>query len=270
MGYDGGYQPRFRFGGMLTPAVKALLMANAAVFLVQLLLIAVSPGVTYPAFMNLFRLRPADAIGRLQIWQFVTYSFLHDPGGFLPWHIIFNMFLLWMVGGDVELTIGRRRFLWLYFAAALAGGLCMIPMYRESVLGASGAVFGVMALFARLFPDRLFFVWGIFPVRARTLVFVLVGLDLFFAMRTSGGSRIAHFAHVGGFVVGWFFLSWESAVTGFKRAWEARKAIRAEAEARKMMEKVDELLAKVGREGLGSLTKRERGLLSRASRRLRR
>jgi len=254
-----------RFGSLLTPAVKALLIANVAVFLAQVLLRIGSPR-ALGGFEDLFALTPEVAFGRLRVWQFVTYSFLHDTGNLL--HILFNMFMLWMFGSEVERALGRRRFLALYFAAAFAGGVCMIPMYRDSVVGASAAVFGVMAVYARLYPARLLLVWGIFPVRARTLVLVLVGLDLFLAIQGSD-SGTAHFAHVGGFALGWFFFRLERSVERFRRTREMKKAGRAARQDAEVRRAVDELLAKVGREGLGSLTQSEREFLKRSSERFR-
>ncbi len=269
MGYQyGGYQSRIRFGGQLTPAVKALLIANGAVFLVQMLLRTQSLR-ALDAFYQLFALTPSDAIGGLRVWQFITYSFLHQVGGALPLHIIFNMFLLWMFGGDVELALGRRRFLWLYFAATLAGGVCMIPWYHASILGASAAVFGVMAMYGRLFPDRRLLIWGIVPVKARTLVLMLAGLNLLMAMQGSQ-TGVAHLAHVGGFAVGWFFPHLEGVARSFIQQTKRRKYLRTEQQDKADEEKADQLLAKVGREGLGKLTRSERQFLNRASKKFRR
>ena len=268
MSHYGGYGTRIRFGGRLTAAVRALIIANVAVFLLQLILHFASPdGAALDTFAELFALKPALAIGKLRVWQFITHSFLHDLANLL--HIGMNMFLLWMFGGDVESALGRRRFFKLYFAAALAGGIAMIPWYHTFILGASGAVFGVMAMYARLFPYRRLLVWGIFPVRARTLVFVLAGLDLLLAIQGSA-TGTAHLAHVGGFVVGWFFLPLQRAAQKSRRSRQLGQKMRREEDDAKVRRKVDELLAKVGREGLGSLTKRERDFLSRASKRFRR
>jgi len=270
MGYASGeYRTRIRFGGRLTPAVKALLIANGAVFAVQVALHVASPA-TAEGFLDLFSLTPALAIGRLRLWQFITYSFLHEVRGALPFHLLFNMFMLWVFGGDVERTLGRPRFLKLYFGAALAGGLCMIPMYRGSVLGASGAVFGVMAMVGRLFPHRRLLIWGIVPVRARTLILVLAAVEMLLLVASGGASNIAHLAHLGGFAVGWFFLSLERAGQGaqqVRRIKQERREERGDAEVRR---RVDELLKKVGREGLGKLTPSERRFLKRSSERFRR
>ncbi len=259
-------QIRFGFGGGITPAIKALMIVNAAVFVVQLLL-----RIAWPArsewFAEWFALVPANAIEKFRVWQFITHAFLHDPETF--WHILLNMFMLWMFGCEVERVLGRSRFLILYFAAALAGGICMIPFYEDSILGASGAVFGMMAMFARLFPHRRVLLLGVFPMKVRTLALSIVGIEVIAQLVSglAGDDGIAHLAHLGGFAVGWFFLSLERSMTQFQRAREFKKTARLNREEREVRAEVDELLAKVGRDGLNSLTNRERAFLKRASKR---
>ena len=278
MSYHGrGYHTRIGFGGRLSPAVKALLIANGVVFAVQVMFFMGMeraprglPAYEYlTPFEKLFALTPYVAIQKLRVWQFITYSFLHDVEN--PLHILMNMFLLWMFGGHVESTLGRSRLFRLYFVAALAGGICMVPWYGYGIpiLGASAAVFGLMAMFARLFPHQRVLIWGIFPVKARTLVFALTGLDLLMAIQGSQ-TGTAHLAHVGGFVVGWFFLPLERAAGRFTRTRGPQKTLRREREEQEVRAKVDKLLAKVGREGLGSLTERERDFLNRASKKFHR
>jgi len=275
----GGYQTRIRFGGPLTSAVKALLIANGVVFVVQIIFYIgwsrpVFPVPAYKGltpFEQLFALTPALVVDNLNIWQLLTHCFLHDVENIL--HVAMNMFMLWMFGGDVERALGRSRFLILYFGAALAGGLCMMPWYFIAkyvpVLGASGAVFGAMAAYARLYPGRRLLVFGVVPVKARTVVLVLAGIDLLAAI-TGSDAGTAHLAHLGGFAVGWFFLSLQRSASEFNRAKEYKKTVRAQQQDREVRDEVDRLLAKVGREGLNSLTARESKFLKRASKRLRR
>ncbi len=263
MGHFGGYQRRIQFGGGLTPTVKALLIANVTVFGVQLLLHVSVPHIS-ERFHEMFALIPALAIGRLHLWQFFTYAFLHEVVNVLPLHLFFNMLFLWIFGGDVERSLGRKRFLHLYFGGVLAAGLCMVPMYRSAVVGASGAVFAVMAIYGRFFPHRKLLIWGLFPIKARTLVLALVGLEMLFLL-TGGRGNVAHLAHLGGFAFGWFFIQLESSVKTYRDKQEKDRADREREEARKEREKVDELLAKVGREGLNSLTRSEREFLKKAS-----
>jgi membrane associated rhomboid family serine protease len=281
MGYTFGTPGhRVRIGGPITPVLKKLLIANLVVFAMQVIIYLqvgrpeVSP--MAPAykhltgFEQLFALTPELAIGKFRVWQFITHGFLHDVGNLM--HILFNMLLLWMFGGEVEAAIGSRRFGRLYFAAVLAGGLCMMPWYFIEpdipILGASAAVFAVLALFARLYPQRRLLVWGIIPVRARTLVLFLAGLDLLFAV---SGSRTgtAHLAHLGGFAVGWFYLTFQRAAKQARTQRVGRQQERRERQDAEVRRRVDELLSKVGREGLGSLNAEEREFLKRASQRYR-
>jgi len=268
--HGGGYQMRIRFGGPLTPAVKALLIANGAAFAVQIIFYIARPKGSPPgaptALEDWLGMRPSLAVGRLYLWQFVTYSFLHAVVN--PLHIAMNMFMLWMFGGDVERALGRPRFLTLYFAAAVVGGTCMIPWYFTILMGASGAVFGVMAAYARLFPERRLLFWGMFPVKARTLVLALAGINLLAAV-VGSDAGVAHLAHLGGFAVGWFFLSLDRSAAEFRRARAFNRAVRTEQEDRDIRAEVDRLLAQVGRGGLGSLTGRERKFLKRTSERFR-
>jgi membrane associated rhomboid family serine protease len=276
MGWGGGYRTRTPFTNRLTPAVKGLLIANCVAYGLQWVFLLAggqrAPG-SLSALEEWFALHPVDAIEGLRVWQFLSHAFLHEV--FPPWHIVFNMLMLYFFGKPVEQTIGRRRFLWLYFGAALAGGLCMIPWYHARVIGASGAVFGVMAIFARLYPDARVLVWGVLPVKARTLALFLVGFSLL--MSVMGGGGTAHLAHAGGFAVGWFFFSLEGIVRRMQRGRDARQADRErrrfEERQRTLAEerqRIDELLAQVGRDGLGSLTEREREFLRKASKRYRR
>ena len=261
-----GYRPqiRFGFGGGLTPAIKTLMIVNVAVFVVQVMLrIAWPAGLEW--LLEWFALIPVRAIENVRVWQFVTYAFIHDTETL--WHIVMNMFMLWMFGCEVERALGRSRFLVLYFAAALAGGICMIPFYQAVSLGASGAVFGMMAMFARLFPHRRILLFGVIPMKARTLVLSIVGVEVI--LQLIGGDGIAHLAHLGGFAVGWFFFSLERSAVQFWRAKESKKAARTAREEQDVRKEVDGLLAKVGRDGLSSLTDRERAFLKRASKRYR-
>ena len=269
----GGYQVRFGFGTPMTPAVKALLIANGAIFLIQVLShsLASQSGGDRTWFEQLFALTPGLVVERLHLWQLLTHSFLHDVQNL--WHIALNMLILWMLGRDVEWALGRSRFLRLYFAAAVAGGVCMMPWYffmkDVSVLGASGAVLGVMAMFARLFPERRLLVLGIFPVRAKTLVLILAAVDLLAAISGSDAGT-AHLAHLGGMAVGWYFPSLERWFERLRRKWEFQNQQRTERHEQDIRAEVDRLLAKVGREGLGSLTDKEREFLNRTGKRFQR
>ena len=135
------------------------------------------------------------------VWQIVTYMFLHGS----LWHLILNMFIIWMFGTPLESVWGSNRFLNYYFVCGLGGALLsFLFSFNTTVIGASGAGYGILLAYAILFPYSEIYVWGLFPVRARTLVIFMVIIE--FASGISGGDGIAHFAHLGGMAAGFIYL----------------------------------------------------------------
>lgn len=256
--------------GSATPtAIKWLLIANLAVFVAQNLL-----GVPFAQVFGLrieqvFGLRPSWIVERGWAWQGVTYMFLH--GGLF--HLLFNMFMLWMFGADVEHAWGRPRFLHYYFVCGLAAALAsFVTGYDSLIIGASGAVLGVLVAFAMLFPDRRVFIWFLFPIRAKYLVLGLAGLELMYLM-SQPGDGIAHAAHVGGLLAGYAQIRWgRGGGSSFSRWWRRRKLKvvdgDARADRRTVVEaEIDRILDKISEHGLESLTPEEARLLDEASRR---
>jgi membrane associated rhomboid family serine protease len=249
---------------MLTPRVTALIVANAGMYLMQQLF----QGLTFS-----LALIPAAVLARP--WSPFTYMFLHGDLG----HLFFNMLGLYFAGPPVELRLGGRRFLGLYFSAGLFGALLSIMTPNAAIVGASGAIFGVFFAFARYWPHQQVLIWGIFPIEARVLVIVMTVVSLFFGFQ--GGGSVAHFAHLGGFVGGWIFLKLserKSAASAFKaRAAPApRRAadetdlarwrkIRSEQMHPLNREELDRILDKISATGLGSLNAQERAFLERFS-----
>jgi hypothetical protein len=132
--------------------LRFLLISNTAFFLITHLRIG------YPLFW-LMELRVDDALSRP--WTLVTYSFLHAN----TFHLLINMLMLWMFGDEVAQHLGTRKFIAFYLIAALVAGLASLPFYGGVVVGASGALFGVMYLYAALFPDRVMLLFWIIPMR---------------------------------------------------------------------------------------------------------
>lgn len=197
------------------PGVLWLILVNVAAFLVHYLLapaflqpVGYPPALTVSIVVELFGFTPALALGRFWLWQFVTYMFLH--GGFL--HILVNMLMLWMFGSDLERLWGLRPFLRYYFITGIGAALFMVPFWRTPTVGASGAIFGVLVAFAMIYPNRVLYLWAVFPVKAKHLIIGAFLVELFLGMTTSH-SGFAHLAHVGGAVVGYLYL---------KRAWRVR------------------------------------------------
>ena len=178
----------------MPPATRALILINIAVYLVELL----APNV----MLGLFALWPLHS-GMFRLWQLVTYAFLHDPRFWA--HIFFNMFALFMFGRGLEQYWGSRRFLGYYFVCLIAAALTQLAVEGasgEPVLGASGAVFGVLLAFAWYFPRQRLIVLPIpIPVPAWLFVTIYALIELFSGLtRTQQG--VAHFAHLGGMAGG--------------------------------------------------------------------
>ncbi len=216
--YPRSYGPRINWGGLFTPAVKTLLIANSAVFLVQVLARMLYPQ-AYIWINHAFGLVPYRVVLRLWLWQPFTYLFLHDAG--TVWHLLFNMLFLWMFGRDLESTWGRRRFYIYYFVAGAGAGLInvgvkMVLYFAGAAgadvaaviptIGASGAIYGILLANAVLFPDRQ--IWLIpFPVTLPMRIYVLGAAAIeFFGTLGSGGDNISHITHLGGMLVGYLYL----------------------------------------------------------------
>jgi membrane associated rhomboid family serine protease len=194
----------YSFGpGPLTPAIKAIVIANVAAFLVSLVI---------PAITLMFGLRPADIFGRLHVWQPITYMFLH-AGIF---HILFNMLALWMFGVELERTWGSRYFVQYYFICGVGAAmttvlLSFVPgsfgdqLYYSLTIGASGAIYGILLAYALYFPNRPILLYFIFPIPAKYFVAIMGAISLLSSMGGPGGG-IAHTTHLGGLVVGYLYL----------------------------------------------------------------
>ena len=196
----------YSFGqGLMTPAVKALIWANVAVFL----LTAISPSVL-TWFANFFGLMPARVVTQLWIWQPLTYLFLHGDVG----HILINMLILWMFGVQLERLWGTRFFLRYYFVAGVGAAIVTIIVsflpfgfssatYATVTIGASGAVYGLLMAFALHYPETPILMFFLFPVPAKYFV-MIVGAIAFLSAPRLGG--VAHGTHLGGLVAGYLYL----------------------------------------------------------------
>lgn len=193
----GGYGSRIG----VPPAVFLLLLANLAVFVLQLLTIELGRIDPLGAWFSFI---PHWAVRKLQIWRFVSYMFLH---GDLR-HLFFNMIGLFFFGRQMELYWGTRTFTWFYFACGIGGAvlhgafsLTGLAAYSPMV-GASGAIFGLLLAFGLAFPRAMIFVFMIIPLPA----FLVVILFALLSIMSIGGANVAHLAHLGGMVAGFLFL----------------------------------------------------------------
>jgi membrane associated rhomboid family serine protease len=199
------YGVSYSFGpGPVTPAVKALLLVNIGVFLIELLV---------PGLVGLLGLRPQSVLENGWVWQPVTYMFLHDPRAFS--HILFNMLGLWMFGVELERLWGTIFFLRYYFitgvgAAVTSIAVALLPLpfsdvvYVTPTVGASGALYGLLLAYGYYYPDRPILMFLLFPIPAKYFVMIIGAIS--FLSATAGGGATAHATHLGGLVVGYLYL----------------------------------------------------------------
>ena len=216
---ENGYTRQNSFLSGLTPAVKVFLIANIAVFLIQSLCTALNlsffehkiilvdgrPTVLLSEFEKIFALFIPYLRKYFLFTQFLTYQFMH--AGLL--HIFFNMMVLFMVGRYLERQIGTWPFVKLYLLGGIFAGLChllFINSYDVPVVGASGSLCAILAVFALFNPDTKMMVFlGFIPLvmKARTMVICFTILTVLLAMK--GGGNVAHLAHLGGLVFGFLY-----------------------------------------------------------------
>jgi membrane associated rhomboid family serine protease len=191
-------------------AVKCLIAANVAMFLLQ----SVAGG-----GLDALALWPLQAIAgqpHFQLWQIVTYAFLHSTANIS--HLLFNMLGLWMFGAEIERYVGPRRLLGCYFASVITAALTQLVVPRllgtppGATIGASGGVFGLLLAYALLFPDRKVIpLFPPIPMPAWVFATIYACVELFMGI-TGTLSGIAHFAHLGGMIgSGLSVLQWRLA-----------------------------------------------------------
>ncbi len=252
---------------------QLLVYLTVAVFIAQLL----CNFARWPVLEELFALSPRQ-LRRGFVWQPVTYMFLHAG----LWHILFNLLLLWFFGREVEYFIGAKNFARLYFLGGLAGAALWLAFNfntNELLMGASAAVLACVIAFATLFPEReitlLLFFFIPVTLKAKYLALIAVALDLV-PILSHEVTNVAHLAHLGGALLGYVYIKalgygppprwlrwWQSA----KEALWPRRRPRAERPLSReefIREQIDPILDKISREGMQSLTRRERKILESA------
>ena len=209
---DNYYKPS-GFGGFsfFPPVIKNLLIINGVIFAITLIMEQLvfngMPGIYIVD--KWFALNPLAEGYNFQIWQLITYQFLHANFS----HILFNMFGLWMFGMEIENIWGSRKFLYFYLLCGIVAGLFnlfLTPLLGAPpafTVGASGAIYGVLIAFGLFFPNRYIFLYFFIPVKAKYLIGFFVILEFF--MVNSGGN-VAHLAHLGGALAGFVFILLDS------------------------------------------------------------
>ncbi|RJP59174.1 MAG: rhomboid family intramembrane serine protease [Candidatus Auribacter fodinae] len=257
--------------GKITLVIRNLIIANLLVFLIQSIL-----DIFFDIRLGyLFGFVPQFFIKRFFIWQIVTYMFLH--GGIF--HLFWNLLGLFMFGGDVERTMGSRNFLKFYIACGLFAAICTLIFQFNSlapIIGASGAIFGVVTAFGMLFPERvitllLFFVIPV-SAKAKYVAIAFSVLTFFQSFLLGSSTGVAYFAHLGGIIFAFLYfkniLNIRSIIENpsekislWKPASKTEDDIPADVY---ISEEVDPILEKISREGIHSLSRKEKKILEKA------
>lgn len=268
------------FAVVLTPWVKRLLVATFGIYL--LMAMGLLPSTATMA--DLFGFSAAKILTRP--WSPITYMFVHS--GFL--HVLFNMLALFFFGPPVERSMGGRAFLRYYLICGVGAALTSILLIQligtPTVIGASGAVFGVMLAFAWRWPDAPIYVWGILPVKAKYMIGILGLGALWATMQAGRGGSVASWAHLGGLVTGFVYLKYGDTIAARWHRLRGRRGATSNSGVSRSigsirrrgptggargdnLDEVDRILDKIREHGMDALNSREREFLDEMSRKYR-
>lgn len=253
----------------ITPTVKALLIANIVIYFMLLLLSAIfgrAKGLNFDRLVEFVGFVPSKGFERWYLWQYITYAFVHAQN---PFHILFNMYVLWWAGSEIERRMGQRQFLLLYMTAALGAIMLHIPyaylsgLRASPVVGASGAIMALLVVFAGMFPDRKIYLFVFGPFTARSIVIIFILID--FAFLLSQESQTANAVHIGGALYGFAYLKLSHRVEEFFERIRTRLEEEERMAQRNLKIDLDNVLRKIHSEGMESLSREERAILNKAS-----
>ncbi len=259
--------PSYSFGHPWTPAIKFLIIANSLIFLLKVVF-------NQTGWFALLGIQSPELFTHARFWQPLTYLFIHHDF----WHLAFNMLALWMFGCDVEKAMGTRNFYYYYLITGVLTGMVVALVARLAgehsiTVGASGAIFAVLLAYGILFAERTItlLLFLVIPVtmKAKTMVIIFAIIEFIAGVGNVFG-HVSHLAHLSGLLIGYvyFMLRYPNQLQqfdlfrGLRARWRSRhiQVINPE-------EQVDQILEKISRVGINALSKRERQILSEASRR---
>ncbi len=196
-------QFRFRLRQQLTPGIRVLIISNVIIFIIGMLI------PQFNRYMIIFGgLVPELFINKFFLWQPVTYMFLH--GGLM--HIFFNMFALWMFGTELERQWGTPFFLKFYFISGVGAGILSAVIQPAStipIIGASGAIYGILLGFAIMYPNRIVYLNFLIPIKVKYFVMIFAVIELLASMGSAGiQDGVAHITHLSGMLFGYLYLLW--------------------------------------------------------------
>ena len=254
---------------LFTDAIKILVSVNFGIYILQ------SVSGKEDVFFRLFGLVPSTFISDLMLWQPFTYLFFHAPfySSVGISHILLNMLGLWVFGRELEEAWGKTKFLRYYFTTGIGSGLITYFFQISSdnpVIGASGAVYGILLAYGISYPNRMLYIWGLIPVRSLWLVIIMGSIAFFGLLGNADG--ISHVTHISGMLIGyvlikkkwrlqdiWFAIRKKTVEFQVQRYEE--KSIK-----KKMLQKdIDVILEKIQKVGFIGLSDKEKSKLYEAS-----
>ncbi|MFH1762150.1 MAG: rhomboid family intramembrane serine protease [bacterium] len=268
-----------RSGGFTPPPPSPNIFANtgrgitwllAANLIIWFLLVFIQDKALFLRYFALNR----HSLVHANIWQFVTYMFLHIS----PWHLFFNLLVLFIFGRVFENMWGSRNMILFYFITGIGAGLFSVPLYMfryfqvNGIIGASGAICGLLYAYARYFPERQILVFFVLPVKMKYFIPGLILIS--FLSGISGDGNIAHFTHIWGILTAHLYFKYFQRVMAYRQNLSIKKEIEArEKEASYKIKKnqiydteIDPILKKISQQGMQSLTIEERKILESAGR----
>ncbi len=248
---------------VFTDAIKVLVSINFCIFVLQTLSSAEN------LFFPLFGLVPNAVWSDFMIWQPFTYMFFHGD----IWHVLINMFVLWMFGSELERLWGKKVFLNYYFTTGIGSGIITMFFGLQSmipIVGASGAVYGVLVAYGLTYPNRTVYLYGLIPIKS---LWFTIGIGFIaFLSSFNNGSQISHLTHLSGMIIGYVILK---KPINWRILWFSisKKIVeyRIQKEEKKFSEQyaieidVDRILDKINRKGFNSLSQEEQDRLYQGS-----
>ncbi len=248
---------------LFTSAIKILVSINFLIFLLQS--VSKSEGLFFP----LFGLVPKLVWSELMIWQPITYIFFH--GGI--WHVLINMFVLWMFGSELERLWGKSHFLRFYFYTGIGSGLITLLFNYQSItpiVGASGSVYGVLLAYGLTYPNRKVYLYGLIPIKS---LWFVIGIGLIaFISSFNNVSQVSHITHISGMFIAYMLI--KKPIYLDEIIFKIRKRIleyqiynkeKKVTEHRQLEKEINRILDKINSQGFDKLSEEEQHQLYKGS-----
>tara|TARA_X000001036_G_scaffold439986_1_gene493515 strand:- start:1254 stop:2078 length:825 start_codon:yes stop_codon:yes gene_type:complete len=251
---------------LITDGIKILILINFLIFFLQ------SISGQERILFQLFGIVPSNTFFNLMIWQPFTYLFFH--GG--VWHVFINMFVLWMFGSELEKIWGKKYFLKYYFLTGVGSGIITVLLSLNSlipVVGASGAIYGILLAYGLTFPNRKVYLYFLIPIKVKFFV-LFIGIIAFFSSFGSNDG-ISHLTHLSGMIIGFVYLKSNFQIDFFKKMilkYKLKFKNNLNYKKRQYEDdlrfEVDSILDKINKQGYDNLSEKEKIFLYEASKKL--